>query len=347
MGKCRLRPNRQNLQIKHEWIRGAGGWTRFVLQLLRLKGIPTSYKAILIALLDRIRPSGQGGAFPSHELLAEDAGCSRRTVYYALKFWKMIGVLEWKHPLGGSPGRWSNEYYLKTSPLMVPKHVSIRIEYNRAKIAPETVQLLHPKPCKNCTRSNTKEKHTKKKDGPVLSDLAIENGNSKRPGEVHPTLAAELTATGGGDVGWRFGGKGPGEDDPAKKPGRGWRDKPVGEWNTHDCLSYFWWTSKDRLGREMLPFFAKDRGQMKTLVTAVGPEKVKRMIDRLVEGWDAFRRRPEIQADMPSVGLLVGYRNLLVSEGDIGPKRAVHDGDGLLTAEEVQRMKAERKVYRG
>lgn len=123
MGNRQLRPNDRNLSTKKTWIDKAGGFAQFVLQLFAMKGIPASYKLVLISIMDRVRPKGRGGAFPTHKTIGHDAGMDERTVRRALHRWRLLGVLDWK----ANHGLLSNEYHLLESPLVIRKHTSILI----------------------------------------------------------------------------------------------------------------------------------------------------------------------------------------------------------------------------
>ena len=155
---AKIRPNGRNLTAKLEWFRASGGILQFIMQLLRMKypGMTNNFKLVLLAILDRIRPKGQGGAFPTFERIAEDAGVCRDTVWRALKYWQDRGVLAWstKH------GLYSNEYTLLKSPLDLRVSVTIQVDGQSLKIRPTKVGNSDFGQSENQTLSNTKGSQT-------------------------------------------------------------------------------------------------------------------------------------------------------------------------------------------
>lgn len=130
----KIRPNPVNLGILKEWADLAGGGsgpflsgrTHLIQKIQELKDVLPFYRLALIALIMHIRPSGRGGAFPSHKRLSQEAGCSVRSIKRAFFFWRKAGVLVWT-------GKWmeSNSYTLKAYPgdLKYPSRKGERREF--------------------------------------------------------------------------------------------------------------------------------------------------------------------------------------------------------------------------
>lgn len=156
---AKIRPNSRNLTAKLEWFRASGGILQFIMQLLRMKypGMTSNFKLVLLAILDRIRPKGQGGAFPTLERIAEDAGVSRRTAARAVQYWKDHGVLGWPSRCGLH----SNEYTLLKSPLLLRVSVTINADGQSAKLALAKVANWHSDQCQIDPLSHTKGSQTR------------------------------------------------------------------------------------------------------------------------------------------------------------------------------------------
>jgi len=82
---------------------------------------------ILMRLLGFTRGHG-GGAWPSHERLAKECECSRRTVIYALKRLRALGWVDWTHRHEFPGKRRGTHLISQTSNLYrlcIPEHLSI------------------------------------------------------------------------------------------------------------------------------------------------------------------------------------------------------------------------------
>jgi hypothetical protein len=55
--------------------------------------------AVLTALLWRFHNAASGKCFPSYEAIAEAAGCSRTSVYLAIRALEALGLLTWQQRL--------------------------------------------------------------------------------------------------------------------------------------------------------------------------------------------------------------------------------------------------------
>ena len=114
-----IRPNPSNLAARDAWFAGVGGVGKFYKKLRSLPRavVGKNFLDVLLAILDRVRGSGEGGSFPGFARISEDSGVSRSTVQRALRFWQANGVLSWTP---GDPTH-ANRYSLLKSPLSVFK----------------------------------------------------------------------------------------------------------------------------------------------------------------------------------------------------------------------------------
>jgi hypothetical protein len=76
----------------------ARAWSRLHRQDGQHKGpLTRAFLGVLEALLWGFHNSRSGCCFPSYERIAEQAECSRTTVYEALKVLEWAGILTWQH----------------------------------------------------------------------------------------------------------------------------------------------------------------------------------------------------------------------------------------------------------
>jgi Helix-turn-helix domain len=61
--------------------------------------ITAKFVAVLEMLVQRFHNASSGKCFPSYETLAEAAGCSRTSVYHAIRALEQVGLLSWVHRL--------------------------------------------------------------------------------------------------------------------------------------------------------------------------------------------------------------------------------------------------------
>jgi hypothetical protein len=176
----KIRPNKANLATKREWIYKPGGIIQFTLQLMQVRfpGLTANFKLVLLAVMDRIRPKGEGGAFPGLGTIAQDAGVCRRTAIRAIQYWKDRGVLTWtpKH------GLHRNEYTLLKSPLLLRVAVTVKVDVQSAKLALAKVPNSHFEQCQIVTLRHTKGSQTRVTNGAAAPCNTIRGAGSE-PGE--------------------------------------------------------------------------------------------------------------------------------------------------------------------
>lgn len=154
---AQTRPNKQNLATKADWFHKAGGIIQFTLQLMQVRfpGLTSNFKMVLLAIMDRARPDGEGGTFAGLARIAQDAGVSRRTAIRAIQYWKDHGVLTWtpKH------GLHRNEYTLLLSPMLLRVAVTVKIDVQSAKLALAKVPDCHFEQCQIVPLSHQRVSH--------------------------------------------------------------------------------------------------------------------------------------------------------------------------------------------
>lgn len=113
-----------------------------------------------------------------------------------------------------------------------------------------------------------------------------------------------------------------------KSKGRGVKD--FEEWNGSDFNAYIGYMASGWLGHEEPPTdTAKTRAQAKRLVTAIGGQKAKLMLDFCLENWPAICNRLRIDAaPLPNAALIEGYLQSLqklkkdgIQKTDVGINR--------------------------
>lgn len=295
--QVKLRPNQANLKAKNEWVYQAGGWTQFILQLFRLKlrGLSPAFKLVLISILDRIRGSGGGGAFPSLETVAEDTGLGRATVCRALMFWREKRVLAWAKPnYIGAP----NEYLLLKSPLTLPTaQVMIRIEDKDGsciKMRRHVVSNWDAATSQNDTVTNTKynekkgEQHTGFAGG-RKPETGIENLVGYEPGREDVAGGDEV----GANRNFKTGGGGTPDkprnafDLAAEEEER--RAKRVDFRPVTRVWEYAQKMALERMGVDLPALQVWEAKHLATLISTdgYGEEVVKAMVDTLTLNWGA------------------------------------------------------------
>lgn len=305
----KLRPNDENLRAKKEWVYRAGGWAQFILQLFALKipGLATNYKLVLISIMDRIRPKGQGGAFPTLEKIAENAGVERTTVWRALKFWKTKGVLAWQ---GGRGVFWSNEYTLRMSPLMLRL---TQIREKCFKLQPTNVANCNIVMFQTATLTSTE----------VVTGI---KGNST-PAEPGTRLTGydQLTSSNSSDGGFDMasgGGWGTRRSDTGSEKAMDKAESEVKRKGYYrkakqaeEAWVYMIDKAQERMGLELPPLRGWEGQKIGELIESAGygMARVKGMIDTLTLNWAGAKKGLRIKDDAPSWNTLVFYAQQLVT----------------------------------